>query len=95
MSKPEEPKENRDLSDYVAIWETSDSAVLPVIESLLDSAEIPYVVLGEEALGMLPMGGVGGIHATFGKGIAAKILVPKERREEAETLIHASPHHPG
>ncbi len=75
---------------YVTVWETSDSALLPVIKSLLDASGMPFIVQGEGALGIFPVGGVGGIFSTFRKGITAKILVPEDRREEAEKLIRES-----
>ena len=79
-----------DSSGYVLVWETSDSSLLPVVKSLLDAVGISYFVQGEESLGMLPVGGVGGIFSTFRKGITAKIFVLRERREEVENLIRES-----
>jgi hypothetical protein len=74
-------------SEYVTVLETTDTSLLPVIKSLLTAAQVPFVVDGEEVLGVLPVGGSGGTASTFGKGIAARVLVPVERREEAEELI--------
>ena len=80
----------QDPLEYVAVWNTTDSSLLPVIRSLLTASGVPHIVQGEEALGLFPMGGVGGSQSTFRRGIAATILVPRERREEAERLIHES-----
>lgn len=79
-----------DDQEYVPVWSTTDSALLPLIRSVLTAAGVPYFVQGEESLGLFPMGGIGGSQSTFRKGLAAKVLVPRDRREEAERLIHES-----
>jgi hypothetical protein len=71
--------------DFVTIYETSDSSLLPVIESLLEGAEIPFVVQGEEALGVLPVGGFGSGGPMHGVG--ARVLVPVEDEEAARALL--------
>ena len=76
---------------YVSVLETSDSTLLPVIKSMLESAGVPFVVEGEDALGILPVGGAGGGASIFSKGIVARVLVPSDRREEAEALIRGTP----
>ena len=53
---PPEPPSDTDL---VAVFETADVALLPVIKSLLRSAEIPFITQGDEALGVLPVGRAG------------------------------------
>ena len=80
----------KDPQEYVAVWSTTDNFLLPMIRSVLTAAEIPHIVQGEEALGLFPMGGVGGSQSTFRKGLAATILVPRERHEEADRLIRES-----
>ena len=82
-----EPGEHTATPEYVVVWETTDSSVLPVVKSVLAASGIPYFVEGEEAMGMLPTGAIGGTHSTLGKGIAARILVPAHAREEAEQLL--------
>ena len=47
-------------SKIVPVFRTTDSAMLPLVKSLLDSAAIEYSVQGEEALGLLPVGPMGG-----------------------------------
>ena len=86
----QEPREPAGSPEHVVVWETTDSSVLPVVKSVLDAVGIPYFVEGEESMGMFPMGGVGGTYSTLGKGIAARILVPVERSEEAEALIESA-----
>ena len=78
--------------DLVLIRETADVAVLPVIKSLLRAAEIPFIVQGDEAMGVLPVGkiGLGGM-TSRGHGLSAGILVPKDREEEARALLTELP----
>lgn len=82
-----EDNRQRDLeaSDMVPVFQTADSALLPVIKSVLDSAGIPYVVQGDHAMGLLPLG-------PFGTGVSKGLLgvivhVPRARAEEAEELL--------
>lgn len=77
-------------AEYVSVLETTDTSLVPVIKSLLTAAGVPFVVEGEDALGVLPVGSAGGSVSNFGKGIAARFLVPRQRREEAEELIRGS-----
>ena len=79
---PEDP--DRDL---VAVFETADVSLLPIVTSLLDSAEIPYVVQGEEALSVLPVGRWGAGISRSGRGLAATIRVEEGRAKEAEDLL--------
>ncbi|MGB5398962.1 MAG: hypothetical protein WBO71_01980, partial [Thermoanaerobaculia bacterium] len=54
---------------------------------VLDSARIPYLVQGEEALSVLPVGRWGAGISQSGRGLAATIRVEKGRAEEAEELL--------
>ncbi len=74
--------------DLVSVMETADVAVLPVVKSVLRAADIPFIVQGDEAMGVLPVGqiGLGGI-SSGGHGLSAAILVPREREEEARALL--------
>ncbi len=80
------PHEDPD-ADLVPIFETADVSLLPVVKSLLDSAGIPYVVQGEEALSVLPVGRWGAGISQSGRGLAATIRVDKARAREAEELL--------
>ncbi len=71
--------------DYVRVFETTDSSLLPVIESVLEGAGIPFVVQGTEALGMLPVGVFGSGERMHGLG--ASIHVPREQEAEARQLL--------
>lgn len=90
MSLVVELSEKSDLSedDLVSVLETADVAVLPVVKSVLRAADIPFIVQGDEAMGVLPVGqvGLGGI-SSGGHGLSAGILVPREREEEARALL--------
>jgi hypothetical protein len=46
-------------SKTVAVFRTSDAMLLPIVNSLLESAGIDYFVQGEEALGLMPVGAMG------------------------------------
>jgi len=74
-------------ADLVPVFETADVSLLPVVESVLDSARIPYLVQGEEALSVLPVGRWGAGISQSGRGLAATIRVEKGRAEEAEELL--------
>lgn len=83
MSGPRAP---RDASSApVRLIRVHDAAELPLLKSLLDSVGMPYVVEGDEALGLFPLGPFGGgfIREAFG----ATILVPSDRLDEARALL--------
>lgn len=71
--------------DRVPVFKTADISLLMVVKSLLDAAEIDYFVQGEEALGLFPVGPLGG--SLVGKAIAAVVMVPPDRLEEAKALL--------
>ena len=75
--------------ELVRVFQTADSALLPVIRSMLDGAGIPYTLQGEHALGLLPLG-------PFGAGVTrgllgAIVLVPRERAAEARAILNDLP----
>lgn len=80
------PPEGPD-ADLVPVFETADVSLLPVVTSVLDSARIPYLVQGEEALSVLPVGRWGAGISQSGRGLAATIRVEKGRAKEAEELL--------
>ena len=79
-----------DAQELVTVCRTSDSTLLPILKSLLDATDIPYVVQGEEALGLFPLGPLA-VGILGGRPAAASILVPRERAEEAEQLLEVPP----
>ncbi len=90
LELPAEPEFSEE--DLVLIRETADVAVLPVMKSVLRAAEIPFIVQGDEAMGVLPLGkiGLGGM-TSRGHGLSAGILVPRDREEEARALLTELP----
>ncbi len=71
--------------DLVTVFDTSDPALLPVIKSLLQGAGIPFLVQGEEAMSMLPVGEIVGPFTK--RGLAARVMVKPEDAEAAAELL--------
>ena len=86
------PESELDDKELISVLETADVSVLPVVKSVLRAAEIPFVVQGDEAMGVLPVGkiGLGGI-TSRGHGLSASILVSRDREEEARALLTELP----
>jgi hypothetical protein len=75
-----------DDGGLVEVFRTGDATLLPVIVALLDSSGVPCIVQGGEAAGgLFPFG------PAAGKALAALILVPESRAEEARALLVAAP----
>jgi len=71
------------MSDFemTPILKTTDQGLLAVIETVLNSAEIPYFIRGAEAVGLLPLNATIVVPAQFAE--AAKELM-KETQEAHE-----------
>lgn len=69
----------------VPVIRSADPGLLPVVKATLEAAGIPFLVQGDHAAGLLPIGGVSGLFR--GEGFGATILVPEERYEEARALL--------
>jgi len=84
VEEPSIPDPHREL---VPVFKTTDSILLPVVKSLLDSAGIEYVSQGEEALGILPLGQAGSkvVRASWAWG--ATILVAKEDEASVKEML--------
>lgn len=67
--------------NLVTVFETADVNLLSVVKSVLQGAEIPFLVQGEEALNMLPLGQMGGPFMKRGLGVAIRV-----RPEDAEVV---------
>lgn len=74
-----------DQGELVAILETTDPTLLPVIKSILRGAGILFTVQGEEAMSLLPVGELLGPFAR--RGLAARVLVKPEDEEVARGLL--------
>ncbi len=71
--------------NYVDVFRTVDVSTLAVVKSVLESAGITYVVQGESALTLLPVGPLWG---AFGSGGAAAVIqVPEEEADTALELL--------
>lgn len=71
---------------FVTVFESADASLLPVVESLLDSAGIPFLVQGGETSGgLFPLGSIGG--GPDERLLGAVIKVPEEHVEEAVALL--------
>jgi hypothetical protein len=71
--------------ELVAVMKTTDPGLLPLAKSVLDAADIPYVVQGEAGVGLFPLGAAG--QRVTHRMTGAIILVPKSRLEEARALL--------
>ncbi|MEM9556335.1 MAG: DUF2007 domain-containing protein [Acidobacteriota bacterium] len=75
--------------DLVAVYATSDTDVLPVIKSLLESVDIPFMVDGEAMIDLFPSHFLGpALHRPRGE---ARIFVQEDRAEEARALLKEDP----
>lgn len=71
--------------DLVPVFNTADPALLPIVKSALDAAGVPYIVQGEQYLGLFPLG-------RFATGVSKRalgaiVLVPAERAAEARDVL--------
>ena len=71
--------------DLVAVFNTSDAALLPIVKSALAAAGIPHMVQGEQYLGLFPLG-------KFATGVSKRALgaiihVPAEYAAEAREIL--------
>ncbi|MFQ5890807.1 MAG: DUF2007 domain-containing protein [Gemmatimonadota bacterium] len=82
------PEPSHEGTDLVELTSTTDVGFLPLVKSVLDAAGIPYVVQGEEALGLLPVGAYSGREGP--RPLRASILVPGDRLEEARSLLDSA-----
>lgn len=73
----------------VVVFETSDQPALLIAKSILEGARIPFLVQGDESLGLFPLGDFG--RGPFRHGLAAMIRVLPERAEEAMALLEEWP----
>ena len=77
--------DDHDIQPFEVVFATADPDVLPVIESVLRAAEIPFDIQGQNAIGQLPTGIMGGPRVR--SGMAARFLVPAEFADEARALL--------
>ena len=82
------PPEDHEAENYVEVLETADPALVPFLRPTLESAGIPFLIEGEEGLGLFPIG-LG--HTRFDSaGLAVRVLVPEDRVDEARELLQST-----
>jgi len=74
-----------DNDPLVRVFETGDPAVLPLVRSLLEGSGIPFLIKGEETLGLFPARGMG--LAVDPRAHAAQVLVAEDRASEVRGLL--------
>ena len=73
-----------DDAQLVTVFQTSDLALLAVVRSLLDTADLPYEVQGEAGLHMLPIQGDGFLRS---RSLGATIRVHPDNVDELRELL--------
>ncbi len=73
----------------VQVFETADASLVPVIRSVLEAAEIPFSIQGEEASALFPLGSMGGGRDDRELGIVVHVL--ESRAEDAKAVLEALP----
>lgn len=82
------PPEDHTPVEHVVVFETTEPDVIPVIKSLLDSEEIPYLTEDEVMSNLFP-----GIMGAFydSENVQIKFEVPVEYADRARELLQAHP----
>ena len=80
------PPEDHDAPEYEKVFETSEADVIPVIKSVLEGAEIPYLVEGEDLMNLFPSDMLGGIYKSSAE---VHFMVTAARAAEARELLSA------
>ncbi len=73
--------------ELIAVFGTADPALLPVVKSVLEAAEIPFFVQGDEAMGLLPVGRFATGLTQKGQGLVAIVHVDKDHEERAREVL--------
>lgn len=88
------PEPDHPEGPFTEVFESADASLLPVVESLLDSAGIPFLVQGGETSGgLFPLGSIGG--GSDERLLRAVIKVPDEHVEAARALLTEADEVPG
>jgi hypothetical protein len=78
---------NEPDEEYVTVKEVTDLTLLPVLESILEGAEIPFRARGEGLVNLFPTGALAA-GASLGHA-TVRIQVPREHEEAARALLEA------
>ncbi len=76
---------DHEATPYVTVFETSQVNVIPLIKSLLQSAEIPFNTVGEAMMNLFPSDLLGRVMSKPGAEVS--FMVPEDRAEEALQLL--------
>lgn len=82
------PEPSHDGEPMVGVFRSSDASLMPVLKSVLDAADIPLSIQGDEASGLFPFGKSSPV--ADGVGLGAVLLVPESRVDEAKALIESA-----
>ncbi len=83
------PEKDHAKTPYAVVFATSETDVLPVIKSLLQSAGIPFETDGEAMLNLFPSDLLGPV-LSRPRG-EVRFYVPESRAEEARELLAEHP----
>ena len=78
-------RDARETGDWIAVFRTDDSNLLPYVCSALEGAGIPYLVQGGAAPQLFPLGPLGS--GLTRRALAATLRVPPERAQEAREFL--------
>ena len=81
---PPPPPEDHEAEEQVEVFQTSEVDLIPVIKSLLEGAEIPYLTEGESMMNLFPSDMLGGLYRPSAE---VKFKVPATRADEALELL--------
>lgn len=71
--------------ELVEVFRSADAALVPVVKSVLEGAEIPYSLQGDEASALFPLGTAGG--GGDDRRLAVIVRVRGEQADEARELL--------
>ncbi len=89
---PSLPTENAPTPDakIVPVFRTTDTMVLPIVTSLIESAGIEYFVQGAEALSLIPVGAAGS--AVSRASLGAIVHVHEEDAASVREILAEAEH---
>lgn len=85
MSDESQSPENPKGQEFVTVLRTSSVTAIPVLKSVLEGAEIPYVTEGEVMMNLFPSQALGPLFSKSAPEMRFK--VPADRAEEARQLL--------
>jgi hypothetical protein len=74
-----------DEEKLIPVLKTTDPMLLSIARSVLEAAEVPFVVQGEAGVNVFPLGTAGS--RVTNRSTGAILLVEEKRFEEAKALL--------